>query len=124
MLVGMGRVRQVTAYVTIAVVINLIVSIALAKPLGVSGVIIGTLVGYGITGPLYIRLVLRELSMTFGEFVCGAIVPIVPWAALFAVVIALTTHVFPPQGLIAIALCCIPASVIYVAGRGALRDDR
>lgn len=114
MLVGMGRVRQVTAYVTMAVVINLIVSIVLAKPLGVSGVIIGTLVGYGISGPLYIRLILRELSMTFGEFVCGAIVPIVPWAALFAVVIALTTHVFPPQGLIAIALCCIPASVIYV----------
>ncbi len=65
MLVGMGRVRQVTAYVTMAVVINLIVSIVLAKPLGVSGVIIGTLVGYGISGPLYIRLILRELSMSF-----------------------------------------------------------
>jgi O-antigen/teichoic acid export membrane protein len=116
MLVGMGRVRQVTAYVTVAVAINLVISILLAKPLGVSGVIIGTLVGYGISGPLYIRLILRELSMSLGEFVRRAIVPIVPWAILFALVIALTAHVFPPQGLIAVALCCIPAGLIYVAG--------
>jgi O-antigen/teichoic acid export membrane protein len=116
MLVGMGRVRQVTKYVTIAVVINLVISILLAKPLGVSGVIIGTLVGYGISGPLYIRLILRELSMSLGEFVRRAIVPIVPWAVLFAAVIALTAYVFPPQGLLAVALCCIPAVLIYVVG--------
>ena len=116
MLVGMGRVRQVTAYVTMAVVVNLVISILLAKPLGVSGVIIGTLVGYGISGPLYIRLILRELSMSFGEFVRRAIVPIVPWAALFAVVIAVTAQFLAPQGLIAVALCCIPAIVVYVAG--------
>jgi O-antigen/teichoic acid export membrane protein len=127
MLVGMGKVRQVTAYVTMAVVVNLIISIVLAKPLGVSGVIIGTLVGYGISGPLYIRLILRELSMSFGDFVRGAIVPIVPWAALFAVVIALTAYVFPPQGLIAVVLCCVPASVVYVAGVarfGTTREER
>ena len=116
MLVGMGRVRQVTTYVTIAVTVNLVISIVLAKPLGVSGVIIGTLVGYGITGPLYIRLVLNELSMGVGEFVRRAIVPIVPWALLFAAVIALTAFVVPPQGLIAVVLCCVPAAVIYVAG--------
>lgn len=116
MLVGMGRVRAVTFYVTIAVFINLVLSIVLAKPLGVSGVIIGTLVGYGISGPLYIRLILRELSMSLGEFVRGAIVPIVPWAVVFAVVIALTAHFFPPQGLIPIVLCCLPAIVVYVAG--------
>lgn len=116
MLVGMGKVRQVTAFVTIAVGVNLIVSIALAKPLGVSGVIIGTLVGYGISGPLYIRLILRELSMSLGEFLRGAIVPIVPWALLFAAIIVLTAYVFPPGGLFAVVLCCIPASVVYVAG--------
>ncbi len=71
MLVGMGRVRAVTIYVTIAMVMNLGLSIALARPLGVSGVIIGTLVGYGITAPLYIRLVLRELTMGLGEFLAS-----------------------------------------------------
>jgi O-antigen/teichoic acid export membrane protein len=125
MLVGMGRVRAVTAYVSVAAAVNLVISIALAHPLGVSGVIIGTLVGYGITAPLYIRLVLRELSMTAGDFLARAIAPIVPWAALFAVVVALTSWLVPPQSLVAVALCCVPATVIYVAGvvRFAVTND-
>ncbi len=116
MLVGMGRVRAVTAYVTTAMVVNLAISIALAQRLQVSGVIIGTLVGYGITAPLYVRLVLRELSLSFGEFLRQAIVPILPWAAVFAIIVALTSEVFPPNSLITVALVCIPAGVIYVAG--------
>jgi len=116
MLVGMGRVRAVTIYVTIAMLVNLGLSIALARPLGVSGVIIGTLVGYGITAPLYIRLVLRELSMSVAEFIGGAIVPIIPWAAVFAGVVALTAHFLAPASLIAVALCCIPGSLVYIAG--------
>ena len=116
MLVGMGRVREVTIYVTIAMLINLGLSIALARPLGVSGVIIGTLVGYGITAPLYIRLVLRELTMGLGEFLGHAILPILPWAAVFAAVVALTAHFLSPASLIAVALCCVPATLVYVAG--------
>jgi len=116
MLVGMGRVRAVTIYVTIAMLVNLGLSIALARPLGVSGVIIGTLVGYGITAPLYIRLVLRELSMGVGEFLGQAILPILPWAATFAAVVALTAHFLTPASLIAVALCCIPGTVVYIAG--------
>jgi O-antigen/teichoic acid export membrane protein len=114
MLVGMGRVRAVTVYVTIAMGINLTLSIILAHPLGVSGVIIGTLVGYGITAPLYIRLALKELSMSAGQFLRQAIVPILPWAALFALIVALTSYAVTPTGLITIALCCVPASLIYV----------
>ena len=58
-LIGIGRMRGGDRLRHAGSRVNLIVSIALAKPLGVSGVIIGTLVGYGITAPLYIRLVLR-----------------------------------------------------------------
>ena len=88
----------------------------LARPLGVSGVIIGTLVGYGITAPLYIRLVLRELSMGVAEFVTQAILPILPWAAVFAAVVALTAQLVSPASLIAVALCCVPGTLVYVAG--------
>jgi O-antigen/teichoic acid export membrane protein len=115
-LIGVGRVRAVTAYITSAVAVNLIVSIALAKPLGVYGVIIGTLVGYGITAPLYVRLVLRELGMSLGEFLRRAIFPIIPWAVVFAGVVALTALVVNPTGLITVALCCVPASLVYIAG--------
>jgi O-antigen/teichoic acid export membrane protein len=115
-LIGIGRVRAVTAYISIAVAVNLIVSVGLAKPLGVSGVIVGTLIGYGITAPLYVRLVIHELGMGLGEFLRGAILPIVPWAGVFAAVVALTAVVVNPVGLIAVALCCVPASLVYIAG--------
>jgi O-antigen/teichoic acid export membrane protein len=114
MLIGLGRIKAVTGYVSIAVAVNLVVSIALAVPLHVTGVIIGTLVGYGITAPLYIRLVLQELDMTLGEFLRKAILPIIPWAVVFAGAVALTALVVNPGSLIAVALCCIPASVLYV----------
>ena len=68
MLFGLGRVRAVASYVTLAVVVNLVISVALAPRLGISGVIIGTFVGFGLATPLYIVLVLRELSTRFRDF--------------------------------------------------------
>lgn len=115
-LIGIGRIKAVTAYVSLAVAVNLIVSIALAAPLHVTGVIIGTILGYGITAPLYIRLVLRELTMGLGEFLRNAILPILPWAVLFAAVVGLTALLVNPASLIAVALCCVPASLVYIAG--------
>ena len=115
-LIGIGRIKAVTAYVTLAVAVNLVLSIALAKPLGVTGVIIGTLVGYGITVPLYIRLALEELGMGIEPFLRRAILPILPWAAVFAGVIGLTAILVNPSSLLAIALCCVPASLVYIAG--------
>jgi O-antigen/teichoic acid export membrane protein len=116
MLVGMGRVRAVTAYVAVAVAVNLVVSVALVQSLHISGVIIGTLVGFGITAPLYIRLVLRDLSMSLADFVRHAIVPIVPWAAIFTLLLLVTAQVINPAGLLVVALCCIPAGLVYIAG--------
>lgn len=115
MLVGMGRVRAVMAYVSVAVVINLVISVILVKPLGISGVIIGTLVGFGITAPLYIRLVLRELSMSFGDFARQSILPILPWATLFAALMVLTAQAVQPSHLITVAACCVPAGLVYTA---------
>jgi O-antigen/teichoic acid export membrane protein len=104
-LIGLGRIKAVTAYVTLAVAVNLVVSIALASSLHVTGVIIGTLIGYGITVPLYIRLV---------AFLRKAILPILPWAVVFAAVLGLTAQLVNPVGLIVIALCCVPASIVYI----------
>ena len=101
----------VTAYVTIAVAVNLILSIALAKPLGVSGVIIGTLVGYGISGPLYIRLVLQELSMELRAISSAApSFPSCRGPRSSPASIGLDRYPRQPQGLLAVALCCIPAA--------------
>jgi O-antigen/teichoic acid export membrane protein len=116
MLVGMGRVRAVSLYAATAVAVNLVVSLALVRSLGISGVIIGTLVGFGITAPLYIRLVLRELHMPVSEFLWQALVPIAPWAALFAALLLVTAQLLQPSGLLLVAACCIPAGLVYAGG--------
>ncbi len=114
--IGLGRMRTIALYATAAMVINLVISIALVRPLGISGVIIGTLIGYGITAPLYIRLALGLLSMGVREFVRDAVLPMLLWALVFAAVLATTAWVFQPAQLLTIAACCIPAGVVYVAG--------
>jgi O-antigen/teichoic acid export membrane protein len=115
-LIGLGRVRTVALYATAATGINLVISIALVHPLGISGVIIGTLVGFGITAPLYIRLALNLLSMGIGQFVREAILPVVVWALVFAALLAATAWFIQPAQLITIAACCIPAGIVYVLG--------
>ena len=47
-------------------------ALALVQSLHISGVIIGTLVGFGITAPLYIRLV---LSATERPALLGFLIP-------------------------------------------------
>lgn len=125
MLVGLGRVRAVMGYVSVAVVVNLVISVLLVGPLGISGVIIGTLVGFGITAPLYIRLALRVLSMSFADFARHAILPVLPWAALFAALVALTAQLAQPTHLVTVAACCVPAGLVYVAAlaRFAMTSD-
>jgi O-antigen/teichoic acid export membrane protein len=116
MLVGLGRVRAVSTYGIVAAVINLAISIALAPFLGIYGVILGTLVGYGITAPLYIRLVLKELRMSLAEFVSRAILPILPWAIIFATILLLTKQLVNPRSLVLVAATGVPAALIYIFG--------
>jgi hypothetical protein len=65
--------------------------------------------------------------MGLWEFTRGAVIPIVPWAAVFAAIIALTAYFVSPGSLIAVVLCCLPAGVVYVAGVarfGMTNDER
>ena len=65
--------------------------------------------------------------MRFGEFFRKAVLPIVPWAALFAGVLAATAQLVQPGNLLAVAACCVPATVVYVAGVarfGVSEDER
>jgi O-antigen/teichoic acid export membrane protein len=116
MLVGLGRVRSVTFYASVAVLVNLALSIILVHPWGVRGVIAGTLVGYGITAPLYIRLTLRELDLDLRRFMRESVLPIVPWAVIFAVIVEITRRVADPTHLVSTFAVCIPGLVVYVVG--------
>jgi O-antigen/teichoic acid export membrane protein len=88
--VGMGYVREAMFIGLASAVINLALSIALVGPLGVLGVIVGTLVGSTIAWYPYMRLLLRVLGLTWNEFARRTAMPVLavclPWAAAVFVV--------------------------------------
>ena len=90
MIVGMGYVRKVMLYGVFSAVCNLAVSIALVPVLGVSGVIIGTIVGYGIVWYPYMRLFLRAFGLEWSAFWRRTIAPVlivcIPWTAVLLLV--------------------------------------
>jgi O-antigen/teichoic acid export membrane protein len=88
--VGMGFVREVMYLGLASALINLGLSVALVGPLGVLGVIVGTLIGYTIVWFPYMSLFLRVLDVRWEEFVRRTALPIIivclPWtAAIFLV---------------------------------------
>ena len=80
--------RLYIGLVVASVVINFVVSLALVHPLGIEGVIVGTLAGNLLITPLLIMIFLQEFALTFGEWVRGVIVPLLPGVAAQALTAA------------------------------------
>lgn len=73
-LIGLGDMRDILRIQALAVAVNLLVSVVLVQPLGVTGVIVGTLAGAAIAGPLSTAVFLRRFEMPFPQL-ARAIVP-------------------------------------------------
>jgi O-antigen/teichoic acid export membrane protein len=90
MLAGIGHVRTLLVLATASIGLNLVLSIALAPRWGVTGVIMGTLIGYAVVWVPYLfasrRVFLFDYSAWFGAVVRPMIVPIA--AESLALVIA------------------------------------
>jgi O-antigen/teichoic acid export membrane protein len=125
MIVGMGYVRNVMVYGLVSTIGNLAISLALVRPLGVVGVIVGTLVGYGFVWYPYMRLFLRALELDWTALwrrtVAPVLVVIVPWTA----VVLLAHVVVTPHTLVAtLALMAVSVGTAWLGlFRVALRGD-
>jgi O-antigen/teichoic acid export membrane protein len=86
MLVGLGRMRRMLAFHAGAVTVNLVVSIVLARRLGVIGVVWGTVSAYLALWVPFTRLLLREFEVNVGTWVRRVLWPIVPVIAAQVVV--------------------------------------
>jgi len=75
MLVGIRRTRGVLVLSAISIVVNLIVSVALAPSRGISGVVIGTLVGYAVVWLPYLHLIFREFDVGLREWSGSVVLP-------------------------------------------------
>lgn len=116
MLFGLGQVKLITLYATIATVVNLVVSIVLARSWGIEGVITGTLVGHGIVTPLYVRRMMRELDISLLSFVRETIGKLLPWAVVYGVALQVIKSLVAISNLFMVFLECAAALAIYAAG--------
>lgn len=82
MLVGLGHVKRVVQLQTVCVIVNLAASAVLVGDLGIQGVIVGTLLGFGVVWLPYLRLFLRTFELPWREWALHIVAPNLPGAAV------------------------------------------
>lgn len=80
-LAAIGKVRTVAAISGISVFVNGAVSLALVEPLGMRGVILGTVLAYVVTGPLLLQSTLSAISLPWRKFAVQTVAPAMAAAA-------------------------------------------
>lgn len=107
--------HSITAKAAVAeVVLNVGMSIVLAKPLGLLGVALGTLItsviiGLGVT----VRRACQLHGVTYSSYALRALAPaLLPGAAQFAVTFAFKNWLHP-QGLLSTSVTVAPGAVLY-----------
>ena len=83
---GVGRVSQAAWISSASVVVNVIVSLSLVIPYGMNGVVIGTVISYAITSPIWIHMSLRATRISWRDFTRASMVPAYGAAACAAAV--------------------------------------
>jgi O-antigen/teichoic acid export membrane protein len=128
MLIGLGYARRVLVLQAMSVGVNLVASIALAFPLGVTGVVVGTVIGTAIVWIPYIHLQLQTFDVGLWEWTQRVIVPNAGGAfaqLLFGIAtLAWATHL---DSLAAVAIVCVLACAINAGvfvTLGLARDER
>lgn len=78
MTVALGRLRFLLKLSAPALLINVLISLALVRPLGVGGVILGSITSFLMIFPLQLGYFLRQFKLTFATFVRRALLPQTP----------------------------------------------
>lgn len=78
MVIALGRLRAVTVIAAANLLINLVLSLVLVGPFGVSGVIAGTVLAQTIAFFPMQRLLMREFEVGVGEWLRSVFPPLVP----------------------------------------------
>ena len=122
MLIGLGRVRRVLLLQVIAVGVNLGLSVTLAGPLGITGVVIGTCVGGFVVWLPYLHTLLTTFGVAMHDWWSRAIRPNVPGAVVQGGVGLLTLSwwskidSFWVVGMIFTASCALNVATFVLVG--------
>ena len=109
--------HRITAWAAGAeVVLNVGLSVLLARPLGLAGIAVGTLASGVLVGIFYtVRKTCELHGVTYTSYVRRAFAPaLLPGAAQFAITLALK-RALPPAGLLSVAVLIVPGALVYLA---------
>jgi O-antigen/teichoic acid export membrane protein len=84
MLIGLGHVKRVVLLQFVCAVVNLTASVLLVSHLGIQGVILGTLVGFGVIWIPYLRLFLQMFDLRLSDWLRRIVAPNLPGALVQA----------------------------------------
>jgi O-antigen/teichoic acid export membrane protein len=116
MLVGLGRIRTMLYLVAAWAALNLGLSIWLVHPLGVNGPILATLISSSLLLPAVTWLFLREVDVDLGEWLHDVVAPVLPAAAIQALVAAALLQLAGgTDSLPVVALLCAVTMAAFVA---------
>ncbi|MBI1293229.1 oligosaccharide flippase family protein [bacterium] len=108
-LVGMGHVRQLGWLSLASAVLNLGVSLALVKPLGMTGVVLGTIIAYVAIAPFQVRLFTRSLNLSIRRFLWETLAPVYALCGVLGTAFWLLSRLLgdEPNLIAAAAFVCI-----------------
>lgn len=114
MLVGINKV-QVGLRISIwAAVLNLFVSIFTVKLLGITGLILGTVVAYAISSTLYIIYTNKIFAVPHGDFFRKTVVPLLLPSVLLGVFLFIVSRLMPDPRLIGLAVITLCGYLIFL----------
>jgi len=128
MVVALGRLRFIGAVAGANFAVNLALSLALVHPLGVEGVILGTLIAQAVAWPPLVWFLLRQFRVGLDEWLRRVIAPNVPGFAIQVVIavpllyLANRTGSLIVVGLLALASVATSLGSYLMVGLG--REER
>jgi O-antigen/teichoic acid export membrane protein len=128
MIVALGRLRFLIVVNFVVIAVNLALSIALVGPLGIDGVVIGSVVAYAASWPLQLGYVLRELGIPVAQWLRRVVAPQLPGIVVQAAVSLPLLRVAESAGSVVVvgllALVPIAASLAVFVALGLRGADR
>lgn len=113
MLIGSGKAGSLLPIQTSGVILNLVLSVALVRWMGLSGVVLGTVIANAIITYPYLRLFLHTYDVSLTSFVCEAAKP--PYlSAITAGAVAAVSQLLPyKESLFSIPFFVVATVITY-----------
>ncbi len=112
-LTGIGKIKKITRYQIIVAIMNLVLSVILAKLIGLIGVILGTVIPFVLMEWFYIKISFQTLGVGVKEYFSQVLLKAYLPALVSAGFLLVLSHYFSPQRILDIMLIMLSNFIIY-----------